>query len=54
MNVVLNHAHPKLVKTDQQGQSKAYGSDARVDKQLDRCFCLPLELLSIVAAALCL
>ena len=54
INLVLNRACTKLKKTSLQGQSKAYGSDTSVDEQLDRCFCLPLELLSIVAAALCL
>ena len=50
-NRLLNYARiNKLVKTSLQGQRKAYGSDARVNDQLDRCFCLPLELLSIVAA----
>ena len=40
------------MKTSLQGQSKAYVSDAGVDEQLARCFCLLLELLSIVATAL--
>ena len=51
-NLVLNCARTKLEKTSLQGQSKAYGNDTSVDEQLDRCFYLPLELLSIVAAAL--
>ena len=34
-NNMLNRICTKLVKTSQQGQSMAYGSDARVDEQLD-------------------
>ena len=50
---MLNHAcSTKLEKTNLQGQSKAYSSNTRIDEQIDRCFCLPLELLSVVPAAL--
>ena len=50
-NLTLNRVWTKLVKTSLEGQSKVYGSNARVNDQLDWCFCPPLELLSIVAAA---
>ena len=40
------------MRTNLKYQSKAYGSDAGVDDELDQCFYLPLEVLSIFAAAL--
>ena len=51
---MLIRAHTKLEKISLKGQRQAYGSDTRVDEQLDQCFCQPLELLLIIAAALCL
>ena len=50
-NRVLNRACSLPLGTSLQRRSKAYDSDARVNDQLDRCLCPPLELLSIVAAA---
>ena len=49
-NRVLNCTRSLPLITSLQRRNKAYGSDARVNDQLDR-LCLPLELLSIVAAA---
>ena len=42
----------ELVKTSLKKKNKAYSSDARVNNQLAHYFWLPLELLSIVAAAM--
>ena len=50
INLMLDYTRIKFVKINLQEQSKAstaYGSDSRVYDQLDWCFCLPLELLSI-------
>ena len=46
---VSSHTRAKLENINLEGQSKDYSSNATVDDQL-----IPLELLSIVAAALCL
>ena len=48
-NDVSSHTRAKLEKINLEGQSKDYSSNATVDNQL-----MPLELLSIVATALCL
>ena len=48
-NDVSSHTRAELENINLEGQSKDYSSNARVDDQL-----VPLELLSIVAAALCL
>ena len=42
------------MKTNLQGQSEDYAAEMQSQQKLACCFCLPLELLSIVAAALCL
>ena len=48
-NIVSNHIHIKIKKTNLEGQQ---GLWQQYNNQLDRCFCLPLELLAIVAATL--
>ena len=48
-NDVSSHTRAKLKNINLEGQSKDYSSNATVNDQL-----IPLELLSIIAAALCL